>query len=727
MTKKRKHRHTRKETERKGRRNRRSYQTKESSRILAFLYSQKRPVTLHDITASLPAIKARRVREEIAALLQDKEIFQSGKKTFQLADRSRYLTATLEMHRRGFGFAIRAEPKEIAKQFEKDPFIGKDSIGSAHHGDEVLVKLRHSKDTTKPEADIIAVLKRGSETVAGFFKNTLPPTVIAEDPRFPAKIVIKNMEGKAIPENSIVLVQILPEKSGAANVLHGEIREYLGNPDNIDVQMRIVIENHALPHIFPADVLAEADKLSFSQEDYSQRADLRDTLHYTIDGESAKDFDDAVCIEKTEQGYKLFVSIADVSHFVAAGSSLDREAYQRGTSIYFPGRVIPMLPENLSNNLCSLIPDEDRLTFTAILDFDDRGNLLQKNFTKSVICSKQRFTYTTVKQIIVDEDADVCKAYQPFLVSLRLAKELAEKLYHNRMNRGALGFDIPEPEILLAEDGKIKTIARRERNLAHQIIEEFMLAANEAVAAIFSQEEKYFLYRIHEKPALDKVEEFSRFAATLGLDLPPKEQEPSPSWFARVLALATGTPAEYVINNLLLRTMQQARYSCVNQEHFGLAATDYTHFTSPIRRYPDLIVHRLLNDYITREKTAYIPPESAEMHLSTRERVAINSEREIEERLKVFYMENRIGEHFKAVISGLLETVIFVELVDLFISGSMDISLLRDDYYLYDIKRYRFIGEISGKIYALGDEITVQLIDVDLRNRRIYFGPSDSF
>ncbi len=722
MARKRKHIKQTREPERQGRYPKRTSYTKAASQILAFIYTHQHPVTLDDITTSLRTIKAKKIREEIATLIQQKKIFKSGK-TFQLTDRSRYLTATLEMHKRGFGFAIDAEQKKAARHFEKDPFIGKDSIGSARHGDEILIKLRSSKYDNRPEADIIAVLTRGSETVVGFFRKTAPPTVIAEDPRFPAKIVIKNMPDVEIPENSIVLVQILPEKSGAPNVLHGEIREYLGNPDNIDVQMRIVIENHALPHIFPAEVLVEADKLRFSQEDYSQRADLRDTLHYTIDGETAKDFDDAVCIEKTEQGYRLFVSIADVSHFVAADSPLDREAYQRGTSIYFPGRVIPMLPENLSNNLCSLIPDEDRLTFTAILDFDDRGNLLQKNFTKSVICSKQRFTYTTVKQIVIDENADVCKAHQPFLVSLRLAKELAEKLYHNRMTRGAIGFNLPEPEILLAEDGKIESITRRERNFAHQIIEEFMLAANEAVAAIFSQAEKDFLYRIHEKPALDKVEEFSRFAATLGLELPPKEEEPSPSWFGRVLALAAGTPAQYVVNNLLLRTMQQARYSPVNQGHFGLAATDYTHFTSPIRRYPDLIVHRLLTDHIKKEKTPYKLPESADMHLSARERVAINSEREIHERLKIFYMENRIGEEFRAVISGLLETVIFVELVDLFISGSMDISLLRDDYYLYDIKRYRFIGEISGKTYTLGDEITVQLIDVDLRNRRIYFGP----
>ena len=702
--------------------------SKIASQIITFLFTQQRPAAFNDISAYIQQVSKKKLQEELSELIQKKEIFASGKKKFQLADKNSFLQATLEMHQRGFGFAVRAEPQNIAEKFLKDPFIGKNSMGSARHGDRVLIKLKQSKRDDRPEAEVIAVLERGSETLVGFFKNGSPPVIIAEDPRYPAKILIPQAPPETIKENTVVLVQILPEKNDSAGFLNGKILEVLGDPDNIDVQMRIVIENNALPHLFSDEALNEANKLCFSPDDYTTREDLRATLHYTIDGETAKDFDDAVCVEKTRTGYRLFVSIADVSHFVKADSALDKEAYLRGTSIYFPGRVIPMLPENLSNNLCSLVPYEDRLTFTAILDFDRSGNLFGKRFTKSVIRSKHRFTYTTVKQILIDKDASIRKEHKSFLTPLKWAKELAQQLHEKRMARGSIGFNLPEPEISLDDKGKISAITRKKRNFAHQIIEEFMLIANEAVARFFTDKDIPFLYRIHEKPSINKVEEFSKFATTLGLELPKQHDEPSPSWFGQVLTLVAETPAEYVVNNLLLRTMQQARYSPQNQGHFGLAATDYTHFTSPIRRYPDLIVHRLLNSCLEGIRT--LPSQQLEVagaHLSERERTAINGEREINDRLKIFYMEQHIGETFRAVVSGILETVIFVELIDLFISGSIDISLLRDDYYLYDIKRYRFIGEISGKTYTLGDEINAQLIDVDLRKRRIHFGPSDMF
>jgi len=701
-----------------------------SSSVLAFLYKQQEPVTVDQIFQKLKLEKKNKKEIEgtVLDLLRKGDLISAGKKRFRLNDKGVFFGGQLVKNPRGFGFVTDLKPRETAQYFKKDPFISINRMRTANHDDHILIRIIRVRKDDRPEAEIIAILKRGSESITGFYKNGEPPHVVPEDPRFPSIIQILHPLPDVIEENTVVIVQVLPTPEGLGTP-SGKIIEVLGPAQNIDVQMRIVIEKHNLPHIFPDEVIRQAAQLSFSSNDLHNRLDLRATDHITIDGETAKDFDDAVAVEKTDNGYRLYVSIADVSHFVQPGTPLDKEAYNRGTSIYFPGRVIPMLPEKLSNNLCSLVPHEDRLTFSAILDFNTKGVLLSKKFSKSVICSKNRFTYTTVKQILIDRDSKTRSANEEFLPGLECARELAEILYNRRMSRGSIGFNIPEPEISLENDGNIKAIVRKERNFAHQIIEEFMLAANEAVAELFTNNRREFIYRIHEKPALPKVEEFISFAKSLSIDLPPAGLEPEPSWFAKVLEIVKGSPAEYVVNNLLLRTMQQARYDSENQGHFGLAATDYTHFTSPIRRYPDLLVHRFLTAFLQRQE---IPSEKQKTplkekgyYLSSRERTAITAERDINDRLKVFYMEKFIGQTFKAVISGIIESAIFVELLDLFISGSIDITTLQDDYYLFDIKRYRFIGEISGKTYTLGDQIEVILLDVNHRNKRINFSPSN--
>jgi ribonuclease R len=695
--------------------------------ILRFVYNQLEPVTLAEILADIDEdkISKKQAHKLVSSLVTKGDLSIVGKKHFFKAKNDSIFTGIIEKNPRGFGFVTDLQPRQLEKPFVKDPFLSIKRIGTANHGDKVLIRINRVRKDGRPEAEVITILSRFSDRLTGFYKNGSPPRVIPEDPRYPADIRIVNTVTEDIDENTVVIVEILAEQSRDGAV-QGKITEILGSVDNVDVQMRMVIEKNNLPHVFPPAVLDEANKLSISTEESASRLDLRKINHVTIDGETAKDFDDAVAVEKTAKGYRLYVSIADVAHFVQQDSALDKEAYLRGTSIYFPGRVIPMLPENLSNNLCSLVPNEDRLTFTAILDFNPAGKLINKKFSKSVICSRQRFTYTIVNAIVMDQDQNSRDTYKDFVAPLDLAKDLATILYSARMNRGSIGFNIPEAEFSLNDEGKITSIERKKRNFAHQIIEEFMLAANEAVASTFSAANHPFIYRIHEKPEEEKVVEFAEFALTMGLELPPTETDPH--WFAKVLGLVKGQPAEYVVNNLLLRTMQQARYAAVNTGHFGLAATDYTHFTSPIRRYPDLIVHRLLHRILEKRATKESSDsrnlaEHAE-HLSKRERTAVTAERDMADRLKVFFMEQYLGENFQAVISGISEGAIFVELIDLFVSGSIDISLLTDDYYLYDIKRHRFIGEITGKTYQLGAAIGVTLLDVDHRRRRIYFAPT---
>jgi ribonuclease R len=540
-------------------------------------------------------------------------------------------------------------------------------------------------------------------------------------------IQLKEKLPEKLSEGDAVIVKIEGDSSNPRQQ-QGRLIEILGDPDSVDVQMRLVIEKHSLPHTFSEETLSEVAAISDEIIPVKGRLDLRDIQHITIDGETAKDFDDAIAVQKTRNGYRLYVSIADVSHYVQPGSALDKEAYERGTSIYFPGRVIPMLPERLSNDLCSLVPDRDRYAFTAILDFNRQGHLTNKKFSKSIICSKKRFTYTVVRQILVDQVQKVRRDHKEFLTPLKWASELATELMHLREQRGSIGFTIPAPLMELNDEGKIASISREERNFAHQLIEEFMLAANEAVAETFTEQHLGGLYRIHERPAQEKIQEFVEFGRSLGLDLPPLRQDPD--WFGQVLSMVKGSPKEYLINNLLLRTMQQARYDGKNVGHFGLAATDYTHFTSPIRRYPDLTVHRTLQTFLqrstkvrTRKKETSISLQDMGVFLSARERVAVTAEREMNDRLKVRFMHNKIGEEFQAVISGVNSSAIFVELLDLFVSGGISLTSLKDDYYIFDGKHHRLTGKHKGKSFQLGDLLTVGLLDVDLRRNRIYFSP----
>ncbi len=699
--------------------------------VLSLLYTSEKPIQAKKILEQLdlPSSARKPLHNLLIELTKSRILKQLDTDLYGAGSKHRLAEGVLDQNVKGFGFVTKLTSKLQGADYTKDAFLSPSNMNSARHGDTVLVRIFKVKNDGRPEAEVLTILNRGTSRLAGFATFQSGQTIVyPEDTRFPFTVRIQGKRDPQLQEGDAVIVKLEGETDNFRHQ-NGTLLEILGNPDSVDVQMRLVIEKHSLPHTFSEETIAQVEKISDDIRPTKGRLDLREIQHVTIDGETAKDFDDAICVQKTRKGFRLYVSIADVSHYVQPETALDKEAYLRGTSIYFPGRVIPMLPERLSNGLCSLVPNEDRYAFTAILDFNRSGHLQHKEFTKSIICSKQRFTYTTVKQILEDKNATVRKAHKEFLTPLKWAAELATELMKIREQRGSIGFTIPEPFMELDDQGKITAIRRTERNFAHKLIEEFMLAANEAVAELFTENKLDGLYRIHEKPAPEKIADFVEFGKSLGLDLPPLRQDPD--WFGQVIKLVKGSPKEYVINNLLLRTMQQAKYDAKNVGHFGLAATDYTHFTSPIRRYPDLTVHRTLQTFLTRNakvrtrKKDTVSSKEMGPFLSARERVAVSAEREMNDRLKIRFMHGKTGETFNAVISGVTGSVIFVELIDLFVSGGISLTSLKDDHYIFDAKHHRLTGKHGGKTFQIGDLITVTLIDVDLRQNRIYFGPAE--
>jgi ribonuclease R len=681
--------------------------------------------------SQLEGYSSAEIKEEINNLMRRALIESKGKSRLTLNRTAPYYTAILEMKSAGFGFAT--DIRHIGKKREKleDPYISRSALFSARHGDKILILVTGRSHRRNPDAEVLGIIKQGSQNLTGFFYREGSRLVVhPEDPRFPFHVVLDSLpDSDARVENGDAVIVHLESDSSSPSRVHGRILEVLGNPHHPEVQLRMIVEKFNLPATFSPEALREAEQIEAEPGTVS-REDLREVLHYTIDGEDAKDFDDAVGVLKLRNGYRLYVSIADVSAYVKPGSFLDTEAYERGTSIYFPNAVLPMLPEKLSNDLCSLMPEKDRMTMTAVLDFDHQGVLLNKRFCRSIINSSKRFTYKTIKRIIVDRDEKVRRHFKPYLTPLKWATELAEALQNQRMKRGSVALSVPEAGIRLDENGRVAAIEPKQRSFANQLIEEFMLAANMAVAEAFAERGSELLYRIHEEPDPDKVKEFSTIALAFGLE--PEGTEPTQQWYNNLVSQVAGTPREYILNSLLLRTLQQARYSPDNAGHFGLGAPNYTHFTSPIRRYPDLIVHRLLAALLFAEekpakKLPFAPCRSlkdAGLHLSEQERKAISAEREMADRLKCRFMEPRVGERFKAIISSISDTIFFVDLIDQFISGSVHLGSLTDDYYLHDWKRHRLVGDITGNVLQIGDIIEVELIEVDVRGQKIYFAPT---
>ncbi|HSB05079.1 MAG TPA: ribonuclease R [Thermodesulfobacteriota bacterium] len=689
--------------------------------ILVLMEREDRPLLVRDILRILDLQKEERrnLRELLKDLAEEGKIVKIRGNRYGLPKRMNLVVGRVKSHPDGYGFVIPETPGE------EDVFVSPRNLREAMHGDRVVVRVESVRKKGK-EGRIIRVLERKLEKVVGkFMRGKNYSYLVPEDERVLQEIYIPEGETRRARPNQIVVAEITRYPTERVRP-EGRVTHILGYPDDPEVEPQIIIHKYDLPSRFSTAASKEAREVSLqiSPQEYDNRIDLREIPTFTIDGEKAKDFDDAVSIEKEgDGGLKLYVSISDVSHYVKERSSLDEEAYLRGTSVYFPDRAIPMFPAELSNEICCLLPRVDRLTLTVELQYDSSGERRGIRFYPSVIRSQERLTYTIVRKILLDEDTELKERYKPLLVPLEWMAFLMQRLRSRRVERGALDFDLPEPEVILNLQGETEEIVRAERNLAHQVIEEFMIAANEAVARFMRTNGYPFLYRIHEPPQREAIEEFRRFVSHLGYKM-GKDSDDSPKDFQRVLLEAKGRPEERVINNILLRSMKWAKYSAQNLGHFGLASDAYTHFTSPIRRYPDLIVHRLLKRALAKTEINVLEEDLVKKadHLSQRERVAMEAEREILGRYRVRFMREKIGEVFEGVVSGVMAFGFFVELKDTFVEGLVRITSLHDDYYQYHEKRYCLIGERTHKTFKIGDAVKVRVERVDVERRQIDFG-----
>jgi ribonuclease R len=675
-----------------------------------------------------------------------------------------YAIGRLEVHRDGYGFLRSEKPLE---HIQGDVFLPPESAGKAMHGDRVLVRIVRIEAGGRADGEIVKVLKRAHPTVVGEFRlHRRGQFVVPQDSRiqqwieipegleFPPEGPIVDRIGVTPPKPAsveelngmVVNVELLeyPEK-GAGPV--GRVIEILGHPDDFGVDVEIIIRKHHLPHQFPPDVIAQAQSMptAISAADLDGRQDFRDMEIVTIDGETARDFDDAVWVDRLPNGnYALHVHIADVSRYVRPGTPIDIEAELRGTSVYFPDRAIPMLPFELSTNICSLVPHQDRLVLSALMEIDHQGELAAQEFTPGVIRSAARMTYTKVHKLL-EGDADLRDQYRSLTPRFELMRELALILNRKRVRRGSIDFDLPEPLIEFDAFGAMTGVTRAPRNIAHRLIEEFMLAANEAVAAHLEDSGNPSIYRIHEKPDPKRVMEFEEVAAHFGYSLgvgpipvkkfamtdrhrdgskkrreivlPDAQIKIASRMYQKLVAKIEGKPEERILSYLMLRSLKQARYSAENVGHFALAADSYTHFTSPIRRYPDLIVHRLLRGWIAGESELSRLADEC----SQSERRAGDAERELVEWKKVKFMAERVGEDFDALIVSTAKYGLFVELAELFIEGLVPIDTLPGDEYAYLESVRKIIGKRTRREFSIGERVRVILDRIDANDRKLQF------
>lgn len=653
---------------------------------------------------------------------KDGLIVKTRTEHYGLPERMGLVVGKIQGHQKGFGFLIPDEERP-------DVFIPSSNLNGAMHNDRVMVKILREEDNGKKcEGEVIRILERGNKTVIGVFENSKNfGFVVPDEKRIYQDVFIPKGDTMGAKTGQIVIAEITKWPETRRNP-EGKIVDILGKKGDKGIDILTIIKKYKLPEEFPPKVQSYAENLSeeIPQEEYRRRKDLRNLKIVTIDGEDAKDLDDAVSIEKLPNGnYYLGVHIADVSNYVKEKNPLDKEALKRGTSVYLIDRVIPMLPKKLSNGLCSLNPKVDRLTLSCFMEIDKSGKVVDHEIVESIIKSSERMTYTDVTKILRDNDEELMKRYDYLLNDFKLMEELCNVLYKKRITRGAIDFDFEECKIILDELGKPIDIKPYERAIANRIIEEFMLVCNETIAEHMFWVNVPFVYRIHEDPDLEKLTHFNEFVYNLGYSV-RFGQEVHPKALQDIIQKAKGTKEETVVNTLLLRSLKQARYSPECVGHFGLAARYYCHFTSPIRRYPDLIIHRIIKEFINgkitdnRIKKLTTEVEYASTQSSDMERLADDAEREVDDLKKAEYMSERIGEIYEGIISLVTSFGLFIELPNT-IEGLVHISTLLDDYYVYDERHLSLVGERTKKIYRLGDEVKIKVDKVDLDSHEIYF------
>jgi ribonuclease R len=602
------------------------------------------------------------------------------------------------------------------------------------NGDLLLVRVTSkSQAGGRLEGEVVRIVQRANTKIVGTFQDKEVYGFVApDDKRLTRDIFIPQGKFSGAVDGTKVVVQIVNYPEGGRAAAEGEVIEVLGHKDDPGVDILSIIRKHALPEKFPDDVLAEADAVheTVQPADLQGRRDLREQLIVTIDGEDAKDLDDAVNVVRLDNGnYKLGVHIADVGYYVKEGSALDREAFSRGCSVYLVDRVIPMLPHRLSNGICSLNPHVDRLTLSCEMEINPQGQVVGHDIFPSVIKTTERMTYTNVRKILVDADPELLTRYDKLIPMFKLMEELAEKLRGKRFARGSVDFDLDEAKVVVDETGKPTEIVKRERSVAEKLIEEFMLAANETVAEHYFWLKVPFLYRIHENPDQEKLGRFMDFVANFGYMVRGgKTSVIHPRSLQTLLEQIHGTPEQTVIGTMMLRSMKQAKYDASNLGHFGLAAEYYTHFTSPIRRYPDLVIHRVIrevilgNNKLSDERDAYLTEQmpAIAQQASERERVAVDAERDTDALKKAEFMLDKVGQEFEGIISSVTSFGMFIELANT-VEGLIRLSALSDDYYHFHERQMALIGERTSKIYRLGDTVKIRVARVNLQDYTIDF------
>ena len=642
-----------------------------------------------------------------------------------MEEEKRFIEGIFRRHERGFGFVILEDE-------EDDIYIAKEDSKDAFSGDRVLVKLKKKSCGARQEGIILKVIEHKKDTLVGTFQKSKNfGFVIPDDKKLCRDIFISKKNFGKARNNHKVLVQITkyPQKGRKAE---GKILEVIGNVNEAGIDMLSLIKDYDLPYKFPKEAVKEAQKYGdkINLEEAKNRVDLRGKYNiFTIDGEDAKDLDDAVCVRKLENGnYILDVHIADLSNYVKEDSLLDKEALLRGTSIYMLNRVIPMLPRELSNGICSLNEGEDRYTLSISMEIDQKGKLISSDVFKGIINVTRRMSYKDVQSILDNSDNVIVEKYKEYIPDFKLMEELAHVLKEKRITKGYLNLDIPESKIILDKDGYAIDVKKYETTFANEIIEQFMLIANEAIAEKFYWLKAPFIYRVHEDPDIEKVTELNKLLFNFGYKIHVKEGKIYPAEFAKILKEVEGKPEEKIVSNMILRTLKVAVYDSENKGHFGIASKYYCHFTSPIRRYPDLFIHRIIskylrNNYTLSEKKVELYSKIAEddaKKSSEREKIATQVERDSIDIKKAEYMSNKIGEEYEGIISGVTQFGVFVELENT-VEGLIRFENLGDEYYEYDPDHKILIGERSKETFKIGDKINIEVIDANKQEKRISF------